>query len=154
MTDSSPTTRLIRRFEVVIVLAVQLLLVVAVAAATAVIYGLFIHGVRANLTSIESVEVLQDKLARVFAGVLIVLLGLELIETLKAYFIEHQVRTELILTVALIGLGRHVLQLDVEHTSGSQLAGLSALIGSLAIGYFLIRRSHAQPAPRGSQAAD
>ena len=142
MTDSSPTTKFIRRFEVVTVIAVQLLLVVAIATATAVIYGLFINGVRINLTAIESVDVLQDRLSHVFAGVLLVLLGLELIETLKTYFVQHHVRAELILTVALIALGRHVLQLDVEHAGGTQLAGLAALISSLALGYFIIRRSH------------
>jgi uncharacterized membrane protein (DUF373 family) len=152
MNDSAPTARLIRRFEVITVLAVQLLLVLAVAAATLVIFVLFFHGLRANLAAIESVEALQEKLSRAFAGVLIVLLGLELIETLKAYFVEHHVRAELIFTVALIGLGRHVLQLNVEHASGAQLAGLAALIASLAVGYFLIRRSHAQP-PVTSHAA-
>jgi uncharacterized membrane protein (DUF373 family) len=144
MKDSSPTATLIRRFEVVTVVAVELLLVVAVATAIVVLYWLFIHGIRANLTSIESVDVLEDRLGRIFAGVLVVLLGLELIETLKAYFVEHHVRTELILAVALIALGRHIIQIDVAHASGVQLVGVAALILALALGYFVIRKSHAQ----------
>lgn len=90
---------------------------------------------------------LEARLARVFAGVLIVLLGLELIETLKAYFVEHHVRAELILTVALIAIGRHIIKLDIEHASGLQLVGVAAIILSLALGYFVIRKSHAQSGP-------
>lgn len=144
MNDSRPTAKIIRRFEVFTVVAVELLLVAAIAVATLVIFAMFIHGLRVNLTTIESVEILEERLGRVFAGVLIVLLGLELIETLKAYFVEHHVRTELILSVALIALGRHVIQIDIAHASGLQLTGVAALILSLALGYFVIRRSHGQ----------
>jgi uncharacterized membrane protein (DUF373 family) len=147
VTDSAPMAKLSRRFEVAVVVAVELLLVIAVAVAVVLLYIMFVHGVRANLTAIESVDVLEEKLGRIFAGVLVVLLGLELIETLKAYFVEHHVRTELILTVALIAIGRHLIQIDVAHAGGGQLAGIAALILSLAAGLFVIRRSHA---PSGS----
>jgi uncharacterized membrane protein (DUF373 family) len=142
MKDSSPTASLTRRFEVATVVAVEVLLVAAVVVAIAILYAMFIHGIRVNLTTIESVAVLEEKLGHVFAGVLIVLLGLELIETLKAYFVEHHVRAELILTVALIALGRHVIRLDIEHATGLQLLGVSSLVLSLALGYFVIKRSH------------
>ena len=56
-------------------------------------------------------------LQRGFGGVLVVLLGLELLDTLKAYFSEHHIRVEVIIVVAMIAVGRHIIQLDFEHGS-------------------------------------
>jgi len=76
-----------------------------------------------------------------------VVLGLELLETLRAYFTEHRVRLEVILVVAIIAVGRQVIQIDFEHTPGMVLLGLSGLILALTLGYFLIKKSHVPVAP-------
>jgi uncharacterized membrane protein (DUF373 family) len=85
---------------------------------------------------------------RAFGGVLVVVLGLELIETLKVYFHEHQVRVEVIMIVGLIAVGRHVIQIDYVHEEASQLFGLGALIVSLALGYFLVGKSGRSDTPK------
>jgi hypothetical protein len=69
MKDASPAGTIIRRFEVLTVVTVELLLVAAVFAATVLLYAMFIHGVRVTLTTIESVAVLEERLGQVFAGV-------------------------------------------------------------------------------------
>jgi uncharacterized membrane protein (DUF373 family) len=147
MNDDSPTAWFIRRFEIIVVLAVQLLLVAGLTIATVELFVLFFDAVKANITHIESVPKLQVMIGKLFSGAMVVLLGLELIETLKAYFVQHHVRTELILTVALIAVGRHVIQIDLDQVTGAQLGGLAALISSLALGYFVIRRSHSDSRP-------
>ncbi len=147
MNDDSPTAGFIRRFEIIVVLAVQLLLVAGLTIAILVLFVLFFDAVRANVTHVESVPKLQVLIGHLFSGAMVVLLGLELIETLKAYFVQHQVRTELILTVALIAVGRHVIQIDLDQVTGAQLGGLAALISSLALGYFVVRRSHSVSGP-------
>jgi len=138
----STTERLLQRFELVIVRALQLLLVILIVIATITLYALFFQGIRSNIGEIGSTEELHAVLQRGFGGVLVVLLGLELLETLKAYFSEHHIRVEVIIVVAMIAVGRHIIQLDFEHASASLLLGLSALILVLATGYFLVRRSH------------
>ena len=134
--------RLLQRFELVIVRALQLLLVILIVIATITLFALFFQGIRRNIGEIGSTEELHAVLQRGFGGVLIVLLGLELLETLKTYFSEHHIRVEVIIVVAMIAVGRHIIQLDFEHASASLLLGLSALILVLATGYFLVRRSH------------
>jgi len=138
----SRTDRLLQRFDLVIVRALQLLLVILIVIATIMLFVLFFQGIRSNIGEIGSTEELHAVLQRGFGGVLVVLLGLELLETLKAYFSEHHIRVEVIIVVAMIAVGRHIIQLDFEHTSASLLLGLSALILVLATGYFLVRRSH------------
>jgi uncharacterized membrane protein (DUF373 family) len=139
--------RALARFEALTVAALKLLLVLAVAVAVVVLYVLFVGGIRANITSIDTMSSLQKALQQVFAGVLLVLLGLELIETLKAYAADHHVRIEVVLIVAMIALGRHVVQMDFEHLSGPVLLSVGGLLIALAVSYFLIRKAH-DPARR------
>src|SRR5437762_13795666 len=102
MSNASSVEAIIKKFELVVVIAVELLLVLAVAISIAVLYALFINGVRTNLGAINSVGDMQIALQRAFAGVLLVMMGLELIETLKTYFAEHHIRIEVILIIAMI----------------------------------------------------
>ncbi len=134
--------RLLRWFEIVIIAALQVLLVMLITMATITLYGLFFQGVRNNFGEIGSAEDLHGVLQRAIGGVLIVLLGLELMETLKTYFSEHHIRVEVILVVAIIAVGRHIIKLDFEHVSALSLFGVSALMIALAAGYFLARWSH------------
>jgi uncharacterized membrane protein (DUF373 family) len=134
------------------VVAVGLLLAVAVAIAVVVLYVLIFSGLRANIASLESLSTLQLALQNVFGGVLLVLLGLELIDTLRIYFIDHHIRTEVILVVAMIAVGRHIIQIDFEHTGGFELIGMAAITVALAVSYFLVKRARTQPdeAPPGT----
>ena len=139
---AAKSERFLRWFEIVIVAAMEVLLIMLIVVATITLYGLFIEGVRNNIGEIGSAEDLHGVLQRGIGGVLIVLLGLELMETLKTYFSEHHIRVEVILVVAIIAVGRHIIKLDFEHVSASLLYGLSALMIALAAGYFLVRWSH------------
>jgi uncharacterized membrane protein (DUF373 family) len=139
---ASKSERFLQRFEVVIVTALEGLLIMLIVMATIALYGLFVKGVRDNIGEVGSAEDLHGVLQRGIGGVLIVLLGLELMETLKTYFSEHHIRVEVILVVAIIAMGRHIIKMDVEHVSASLLFGLSALMIALTAGYFLVRWSH------------
>ena len=84
--------RLIARFEVVVIAALQILLMVAVVAATVQLFILLFKRLPMNWNEIQTAEDLHPLMQRVFGGVLIVVLGLELIETLKVYFKEGRAK--------------------------------------------------------------
>ena len=145
------------RVEFVAVAALELLLLVLVLTATAVAWILLINGLRTQLVHIDSTAELLDVTRRTFAVVLTVVLGLELIETLRAFYQEHRIRLEVILVVAIIAVGRHLILVDFEHTSGATLLGLAAVILSLTLGHFFVTRSHGQAvgtAPSAGQTDD
>src|SRR5215510_10143970 len=106
---AAKSERFLRRFEIVIVAALQVLLIMLIVMATITLYGLFLEGVRNNIGEIGSAEDLHGVLQRGIGGVLIVLLGLELMETLKTYFSEHHPRVEGILVVAIIAMSPHII---------------------------------------------
>jgi uncharacterized membrane protein (DUF373 family) len=145
MIDASRTRTILRGFETTVVVAVGLLLAIAVAIAVVVLYVLIFDGLRTNLSSLESVSNLQVALQNVFGGVMLVLLGLELIDTLKVYSADHHIRTEVILVVAMMAVGRHIIQIDYEHTSGLELVGIATITVALAVSYFLVKRARSEP---------
>jgi uncharacterized membrane protein (DUF373 family) len=154
MERASVVTILLRGFESAVVVAVGLVLAVTVAIAVAELYLLIFDSVRTGL-SLESLNSLQEGLQNVFGAVLLVLLGLELIDTLRVYFVDHEVRTEVILVVAMIAVGRHIIQIDYHDTGGLELIGMAAVVIALAVSYYLVKRSRggADELPFGSVAS-
>lgn len=81
-----------------------------------------------------------DNLLDIFGFFLLILIGVELVETLKAYLQEHVVHVEIVLEVALIAIARKVIILDLKETKSDALFAVAALVVALAIAYFLQKR--------------
>jgi uncharacterized membrane protein (DUF373 family) len=73
--------------------------------------------------------------------------GAGTIGNLGTYFNEHHIRIEVVLVVAMISIGRHIIQFDFEHSPALQLFGLGALMLSFALGYFFVKKAHANLPP-------
>jgi uncharacterized membrane protein (DUF373 family) len=108
-------------------------------AAVAILVLLAIREMQRAVGQVETIAQLQDAVQALFAGILLVVLGLELMDTLRNYFIEHRLRVELLISVALIAVARHVIQLDYEHTPASVVIAIALLVFSLAASYVGIR---------------
>ena len=126
-------------FETFVLIAVQALLVIVILVALADLFLLLWRAVEdGRVREIESIQELQRALQRSIAGVLLVVLALELREALSNYFVEHRVRVEVILSLALIATGRHIIQLDYEHVPGLTLIGVAVLVASLSGGLYFM----------------
>ena len=79
-----------------------------------------------------------DRLLDLLGLFLVVLLGLELLETVKAYLRDDVIHAEVVLVVAIIALARKVIILEVKDTPALTLVGLATLVFSLAASYRLI----------------
>ena len=133
--------RVVRHIERGILYGAQVLLVLVIIVALYQLWYLFVVALRDHVTNIRSIPMLTEAVQRGFAGVLLIVLGLELLETLRVYFAHHRVRLEIILVVAIIAVARHVINLDFHAISGGETAGIAALILALAGGYYLVKRS-------------
>lgn len=81
-----------------------------------------------------------DQLFKIFGFFLILLIGLELLETIKAYLTENVVHSEIVLEVALIAISRKVIILNVKDYNPLTIIGIAALILSISVAYFFIKR--------------
>ena len=131
----------LRRFDFVAVTALEAFLVLAIGVGIVILFVLLGLALRTN--PLDSLELLQGALQKCFSGVLMVMLGLELLETLRTYFKTHHVKVEVILIVAIIAAGRHVIEIDVAHAPAMQLLAYGGLMLALTASYFLVKRTHA-----------
>jgi uncharacterized membrane protein (DUF373 family) len=141
ISEERPMDRVGRVFDLVLVRVVQVLLMVMTGTAAIVLSSRVAQTLWTGIQQIDTIPELHHGLQRGFSGALLVLLGLELLDTLKTYFAEHRVRAEVILIVALIAVGRHIIQLDFENAQPGALAGISALTLALTLGLFLVKRA-------------
>ena len=81
-----------------------------------------------------------DQLFEIFGFFLMLLIGVELLETIKAYLSESVVHSEIVLEVALIAISRKVITLEVKAYEPLTLIGIASLIISIALAYFFIRK--------------
>jgi uncharacterized membrane protein (DUF373 family) len=135
-------TSSVEKFERIVVAVLSLLLVAIVVIILAAAIYLFAHRVGLTVTAIHNIGDLQEAALHGFSGILLVLLGLELLDTVKVYFRQHTVRVEVILLVGLIAMGRHVLEIDLDHIEPLVLFGFSSLLLALAVSYYLVKRAN------------
>lgn len=82
-----------------------------------------------------------NELLTVFGFFLMVLIGLELIEVMKAYVVEEIVHVEVIFLVAIIAITRKVIILDVKSLPAFTLIGIAAIILALSVGYYVLKKA-------------
>jgi uncharacterized membrane protein (DUF373 family) len=70
-----------------------------------------------------------------------VVIGLELLETIKAYLEQDKVHVEVVFLVAMVAVARKIIILDYKETSAELLLGMSAVIIALSAGFYFCKRS-------------
>ena len=81
-------------------------------------------------------------LLEIFSFFLLILIGIELLETLKAYLRKDVIHVRIVLEVALIAMARKVIILEPNSVPGSTLFGMAALISALAVAFYFERQAH------------
>jgi uncharacterized membrane protein (DUF373 family) len=77
----------------------------------------------------------------VFAGFLMLLIGLELMKTVVMYLDEHVIHVEVVLSVAMIAIARHAIDVDYKTIQPLGMVGMGAIIIALAVGYFFFKKA-------------
>jgi uncharacterized membrane protein (DUF373 family) len=81
-----------------------------------------------------------DELLDLFGFFLLILIGIELLETIKAYLKDQVVHSEIVLEVALIAIARKVIILDFKDYDSITILGIAALIVTISVSYFIVKR--------------
>ena len=127
----------IKKFEHIIVIALLGMMVLVV----------FLSTVELAVTLVEQLlkppllllEI--DKLLKIFGFFLMILIGLELVETLKVYTDEEIVHVEFVFLVAIIAITRKVIILDIKTLDPLTLIGLASIILALSGGFYLLKKA-------------
>jgi uncharacterized membrane protein (DUF373 family) len=129
--------RVLNRFEVMITTILAVMMALAILVATLDLAWVFVIGLlQAPFDALTVAELLD-----IFGVFMIVLIGLELLETVKMAPPEQRVRIEAVLLVAIIAVARKVILLDLKELPAATLLAIAALILALTGGYALMRRA-------------
>jgi len=81
-------------------------------------------------------------LLEIFGYFLLVLIGVELLETLRMYIQQDVVRVRVVIEVALIAMARRVITEEPHSVPGLTLFGMAALILALGVVFYFERQSN------------
>jgi len=138
---------LLTKIQKLVALALAVLLALVVVLSTAHL-GILIAG---EIWKPPRFLIPVQGLLDIFAFFLLVLIGVELLETLKAYVRKDVIHVRVILEVALIAMARKVIIVEPDSVPALTLFGFAALILALGIAFYFERQAQGeQPSTRRS----
>lgn len=137
------------KFEKLIYAALMvMLMLVLIGAVVDLAFLLFISLATASPYLLEAHELIA-----ILGAFLLVLIGVELLDTIKLYFRENAIHVEIVLLLAIIAVARKVILLDPTGMAGIdyglELMGIGVIVIGLAGGYCLIKKAGLIFGPRG-----
>lgn len=82
-----------------------------------------------------------DNLLEIFGFFMMILIGLELLESIRAYLTDDVLHVEVVFLVAMIAIGRKVIILEVKDIEPLTLIGIAGIILALALGYYFVKKA-------------
>lgn len=125
----------LRRFERITTLALIVLMALVVALSTIELGWTIVKDI--STPPVFFLEI--DELLEIFSLFLLVLIGVEMIETLKAYLDEGAIRVQVVIIAAVIAVARKVITLDLKTTGAPALVGIAFILLALAVAHRLLR---------------
>ncbi|MCB2228624.1 MAG: phosphate-starvation-inducible PsiE family protein [Desulfarculaceae bacterium] len=132
------TQRLISRVERYTIVALLLMMVVVILLSTAELGIMLVT----DLINPPFMLFKISELLEIFGFFFMILIGLELIETIRMYLDESKIHVEVVFLVAMIAVARKVIILDAKTQEPMTLIAVAAVIVALSLGYYLVKRSH------------
>ena len=123
---------LLKKFEKAITVTLVVMMAVVVLLATIELGWIIVKDVITPPVFLLEIQ----ELLEIFGLFLLVLIGVELLETIKAYIKDNVVHIDVVLTVAMIAIARKVIILDVKELPSMTLVGIAAIIVALAAAKF------------------
>ena len=96
-----------------------------------------------------------EEVMKIFGLVFTVLIGLELLETIRTVLSKDELHVEVVFLVAMIAVARKVILLKIEKPEDFVLPlGIGAVILALALGFYLVKLAYRTSARGASRSGD
>ena len=131
----------LKKFEHAVIISLISMMILVVLLSTIELAWIIIK----DIVSAPLILLEIDELLEIFGFFLLVLIGVELLETIKAYLLEKVVHVEIVLEVALIAIARKVIILDMEKYDSLTVLAMAGLILAVAVAFYVVRRTINNP---------
>lgn len=138
----SPSMRIIRGFETAVISLLIFLMMVVVGLSVLELAFMLWRQITQSDQDAQSLHLFLNlyDLLEVLGFFMMVLIGLELLETIKNYLTQHALHVEVVLLVAMIAVARKVIILDMKEIGADTMLGIGVLLISLSASYYLIKK--------------
>ena len=126
------------RFKKVVLVVITVMMAVVLLAAVVDLAVILVK----NLYSPPILILDINELLGLFGLFLLVLIGIELFETMEIYIKENVIHVEVVIAVALIAVSRKIIILDIKKLPSATLLAIAAIVLALSIGYYLIIKAN------------
>ena len=128
---------ILKQYERLMIKALMLMMAVVLGLATLDLGWLIVKDILEPPLFLLSIE----QLLEIFGLFLLVLIGIELLETIiKTFQTQGQPHYEVVLSVAIIAIARKVIILDLQEADSWVMLGIAAIILALTAGYYLMKK--------------
>ena len=117
------------------------ILIAALAVTVAVMTYSLIYLLAQLLTDPDLIIVDKEDILSILGFFLLVVISIELLDTLIIYTKKHVVKVEIVILVAITAVARELIILDYTKISDYILIGLAAIIVASAATYYLVRKA-------------
>lgn len=128
--------RLLDRFERFTTSALLVLIGAVVLLATVELAWLLAKDVLTPPIFLLEIEELQE----LFGQFLLVLIGMELMYTMRLYIEDRSIHLEAVLAVALIAVARKIIVVEPKDLPPGALFAVAAMVVALAVGHYVVQR--------------
>jgi uncharacterized membrane protein (DUF373 family) len=83
----------------------------------------------------------SDTLSKSFGLFLVIVIGLELLKSIKSYLVLGMINPMFVLEVAIIALGNKLITMDITHVAPGILVGIGVILLGLSALYFTLKKT-------------
>jgi uncharacterized membrane protein (DUF373 family) len=128
---------ILKKFEKVMIQALMVMMAIVLLLATLDLGWLIVK----DIITPPFVFLSVAELLEIFGLFMLVVIGIELLETIMKTYITHdQPHYEVVLSVAIIAIARKVIILDLKEVESLSLVGIASIIIALTAGYYLMKK--------------
>ena len=130
--------KLLRKFEHYLIIGLLAMMALVVFLSTVELGVIIVERMLTGKPHLFLLDI--SDLLEIFGFFMMILIGLELIETIKIYLVDESIHVEIICLVAIVAVTRKVIILDLYKLPPVALLGIAAIILALCIGYFYLKK--------------
>lgn len=131
--------KLLKKFERYIVIGLLAMMALVVFLSTVELAVIIVERMLTGKPKLFLLDI--SDMLEIFGFFMMILIGLELIETIKVYLVDESIHIEIICLVAIVAVARKVIILDLYKLPPVTLLGIAAIILALTVGYFFLKKA-------------
>ncbi len=129
---------IIERIEKYIVYILVFMLLLSVVLGTIELGRAILTGIIAAPFFLVEIHTLFES----FALFLVIVIGLELLKSIKSYLVNGYINPAFVIEVAIIALGNKLITLDLKSSPPEFLWGMASILLGLSITYFILKKAN------------